>query len=251
MLVSISHNKSTYIALVDNLHFSINNRQAFLINKIVSNLLFSFRKMKATVIFVSIVAAACLVAHTNGWLFHLNACSNFECQLGTCIQIGSTVMRTCHDELRKKRGTAPSGNNRYLYRVLREDENTNDDIYAKNMYATKTIQSHVGCGSRPNYESQYISCTTTYQAALEYGRLVVSGRGQSLGTVTIAVINRDALERDGHVVHDLSNAGRDVLPGVMARNFARRYDEALVEHRIPEDYIVARRHILLGSRNYC
>lgn len=210
--------------------------------------------MKATVIFVSVVVAACLVAHTDGWLFHSSDCSTTECQWGTCIQIGSTVMRTCygpHDELRKKRGTAPSGSNRYLYRVLREDEGASGDIYAKNMYATKTIQSHVGCGSRPNYESQYISCTTTYQAALDYGRLVVSGRGQSVGAVTIAVIDRDALERDGHIVHDLSNAGRDVLSGVMARNFAHRYDEALVEHRIPEDYIVDRRNILLGSRSHC
>lgn len=49
-----------------------------------------------------------------------------------------------------------------LYRVTDPNQNCQGGIIAKDPTAKKTVSSHVGCGSRPNYKSQYISFSTSY-----------------------------------------------------------------------------------------
>ena len=152
------------------------------------------------------------------------------------MQIYSTTVRSCGNHhysitllpllsyLRKKRQI-----DRYIYRVLRDDEDPSDGLTAKDPTQTKSIQSHVGCGSRSGYQSQYISCTADYQAAVDWAR----GRRRR-----IVQIDTHELMRQSIPIHNLSSADASVLPGVTARNFARRYREVLVERSIPASAIV-------------
>ena len=48
-----------------------------------------------------------------------------------------------------------------LYRILRADESCNVGLLAKNPSQSRTVNSHVLCGSRNNYQSQYISTTSS------------------------------------------------------------------------------------------
>ena len=47
-----------------------------------------------------------------------------------------------------------------VYRILRPDENP-DGIVAKNPDTQKSFLSHVNCGSRPKYASQFISTSAS------------------------------------------------------------------------------------------
>ena len=159
--------------------------------------------------------------------WYWNVCNDYECTQGTCVQIFSTTVRSCgdyHDELRKKRQV-----DRYIYRVLRNDEDPSNGLTAKDPQQTKSIQSHVGCGSRSGYQSQFISCTADYQAAVDWAR----GRRRR-----VVQIDTHELMRQGIPIHNLSDADASVLPGVTARNFAQRYREVLVEVSIPANAIV-------------
>lgn len=185
--------------------------------------------MEAAPIFAVLILAACHVYN--------QACNTTECDSGTCVQVGPTELRVCH---LKQSLHYNFGNPRWLYRILRPDEIkgilSKKGITAKDITAKKTIQSHVGCGSGSNYASQFISCTTDIEAALDFGYLTV--KNQKLpATVYIATISWTALINNNIPVHDLNDAGRDVLTGIMAYNFAHRYHEALVEKHIPQNCI--------------
>ena len=51
---------------------------------------------------------------------------------------------------------------RKLYRVTDPNQNCKDGLIAKDPDQKKTVSSHVGCGGRKNYKSQYISFSTSY-----------------------------------------------------------------------------------------
>ena len=55
-----------------------------------------------------------------------------------------------------------------LWRVLRPDEEPEDGLKAKDPGAKKTVISHVNCGGRETYKSQYISTTASYDVAHKY-----------------------------------------------------------------------------------
>ncbi len=54
-----------------------------------------------------------------------------------------------------------------LYRAIRIDENCRRGLLAKDPYATHTISSHVGCGSKKIKGSQYISLSTSFDLVQE------------------------------------------------------------------------------------
>ena len=64
-----------------------------------------------------------------------------------------------------------------LYRVLRTDEDPNK-IEPKDKTLDKTVLSHVNCGSRPGYKSQFISTSATLAASRLYKQLAES-KGES------------------------------------------------------------------------
>ena len=52
-----------------------------------------------------------------------------------------------------------------LWRILRHDEDPKVGLVAKDPQACKTVLSHVNCGGRERYRSQYISTTASYAVA--------------------------------------------------------------------------------------
>ena len=118
-----------------------------------------------------------------------------------------------------------------LYRVLRPDENPNR-IVAKDPTATKTVLSHVNCGSRPGYKSQYISTTASLQVARRY-----RNRAQAQGQTGLRIIEFDtnAIRRNCQFFDLTTEAGRNRYLGnaVMAKNFARASQEVVLKCNRP------------------
>ena len=115
-----------------------------------------------------------------------------------------------------------------LYRILRPDEDPNA-IVAKNPNADKTVLSHVNCGSRRGYQSQYISTSASLDVAREY-RNKAQEQGQA--GLRIAEFDTNALQQQGCQFFDLTtDAGRDAHLGraVMAKNFARKSQEIVLK----------------------
>ena len=55
-----------------------------------------------------------------------------------------------------------------LYRILRPDQNCDVGLIAKDPSQTRTVLSHVKCGGRPNYKSQFISFSSSMEVAIYY-----------------------------------------------------------------------------------
>ena len=82
-----------------------------------------------------------------------------------------------HQEARDVRGKEHVPHKRFLpdtvYRVLRDDEDP-ERIVPKDSTVDKTVLSHVNCGSRPGYKSQFISTSATLAASRLYKQLAES-----------------------------------------------------------------------------
>ena len=88
---------------------------------------------------------------------------------------------TLDDDLEIDVQTSVSGIWKTLYRILRRDEFAKA-LVAKNPMAQKSIKSHVGCGSRPNYKgSKYISTTASLKVARYYKK-----KGEEQGLTAVA-----------------------------------------------------------------
>ena len=109
-----------------------------------------------------------------------------------------------------------------IYRVIRDDEDPNA-VVARDPNADKTVLSHVNCGSRPNYKSQFISFTKSKDIAIQLKTKLKRGRVVKL-TLTEETMKKFKLYAD------LTNeAIRDMYLGkaVMAKNFARAWAEVV------------------------
>lgn len=120
----------------------------------------------------------------------------------------------------------------YLFRVLRNDENPEFGLYPKDPNAKKTIQSHVLCGSRKGYASQYISTCAEISQAYYWA---IMDDDKSL-TKRIAVIDTDVLRAMNIKMIDITN-DNTYFTSKMAYNFANCYKEVLVEGFIPPEAI--------------
>ena len=115
-----------------------------------------------------------------------------------------------------------------LYRVLRPGENP-QGIVAKNPSATRTVRSHVICGSRRNYASQYISTSTSLDVVRAYK---TQGEAKSLIGLRICEFDVNQLRNRGCRFFDLTDvANQDKYLGsaVLARNFARASKEVVLK----------------------
>ncbi len=122
--------------------------------------------------------------------------------------------------------TVGDNNQSIVYRVIRNDENPVNGLFAKNPTRGMTIEGHVISGSR-NKGSQFISTTTDINVAKYYS---------TKHNLRIVEIDLNKLRRK-NTIYDLSTQiGRETyLKGSTARAFAKGSKEVLIEGFIPAD----------------
>lgn len=122
---------------------------------------------------------------------------------------------------------------RRLFRILRPNENPAIGIVAKDPLAKKTVLSHVNCGSRPKYTSQYISATASLDVAKHYKAV---GEKKGLTRLRIAEVQLDNLPKHCRleIVDLTSEENRDHYLGkAVCKNFAKASCEVLLKCDVP------------------
>lgn len=120
-----------------------------------------------------------------------------------------------------------------LFRILRPDENPNVGIVAKNPFADKTVLSHVNCGGRQKYKSQFISATTSLDVARYYKK---KGEQKGLTGLRIAQIRLDKLPEGCklEIVDLTTEENRNkYLGNAVCKNFAKASCEVLLVCDVP------------------
>ena len=120
-----------------------------------------------------------------------------------------------------------------IYRILRPNENCEAGLIAKDTTASKSVISHVNCGSRNNYASQYISFSSSAEVANYY-------RNKFNPSLRIAIVNVSELPIGCQVFDLTSEAVRDeYLGNAVCKNFAAASCEVLLScgtDRVPCTY---------------
>ena len=120
-----------------------------------------------------------------------------------------------------------------LWRILRPDEDPKVGLVAKDPQACKTVISHVNCGSREGYKSQYISTTASYDVALRYK---AKGEEKGLTGLRIAEIDLEDLPETCklEIVDLTTEENRDkYLGNAVCKNFAKASCEVLLKCNVP------------------
>ena len=120
-----------------------------------------------------------------------------------------------------------------LWRILRPDEDPKVGLVAKDPQACKTVLSHVNCGSREGYKSQFISTTASYDVALHYK---AKGEEKGLTGLRIAEIDLDDLPETCklEIVDLTTEENRDKYIGnAVCKNFAKASCEVLLKCNVP------------------
>lgn len=120
------------------------------------------------------------------------------------------------------------GGARFLYRVIRPDENPAKGLFPRNPNATYLPEGHIVNGSRRDFKgSQYISTTTDPRVAEKWA--------EKTGN-RIVEIQRDRVQ--GTIIDLSTDRGRSAhLRGTTARNFARSSSEVLIDGMVPAQAI--------------
>ena len=117
-----------------------------------------------------------------------------------------------------------------VYRILRPDENP-DGIVAKNPGAQKSVLSHVNCGSRPKYASQFISSTASLDVAKYYKK---KGEEKGLTGLRICEFEVDKLPQPCQIVDLTTKENRDeYLGNAVCKNYAKGSMEVLLQCGVP------------------
>lgn len=129
-----------------------------------------------------------------------------------------------------------------LYRILRPDENP-QSIVPKDITAEKTVLSHVNCGSRPGYVSQYISTSASLDVARNYKQ-----KGEDKGLTGLRICEFDVnylVERACQLFDLTEEANRNLYLGRarMAKNFAKASQEVLLICPFPVECTVIEQEI--------
>lgn len=97
----------------------------------------------------------------------------------------------------------------------------------KNTSANRTVLSHVNCGGRPKYKSQYISTTSSLDTALHYKN---KGEKEGLSGLRIAEIDLNNLPKSCKIIDLTSEENRDKYLGkAVCKNFAKASNEVLLQ----------------------
>jgi hypothetical protein len=121
-------------------------------------------------------------------------------------------------------GAGPAGTaDDIVYRVIRPDENPAAGLFAKNPAATYLPDGHIINGSRPGWQSQFISTTKELSVAEAWAA--------KSGNRIVAIDLRGV---SGKVYDFSTGAG---LRGLTARRFAGASAEVLIEGSVPSSAI--------------
>ena len=122
---------------------------------------------------------------------------------------------------------------RSLYRVVRSDEDPKKGLVAKDPSAKKSVISHVNCGGRRGYKSQFISTTMSSDAAKRYK---AKAEKEGANGLQIVKIDLDAL-REGcklKIVDLTITENRDkYLRNAVCKNVAKASEEVLLTCDVP------------------
>ena len=142
------------------------------------------------------------------------------------------ITLTLNDDLEIDDYTSVSGRWKVLYRILRPDE-VAKALVSKNPLAQKTVISHVNCGSRSYYKSQYISTTASLEVAQYYKEI---GKQKGLKDLRITKIVVSDLPTDTQIYDLTTDENRDTYIGsgpIVCKNFAKKSEEVLLESKLP------------------
>ena len=114
-----------------------------------------------------------------------------------------------------------------LYRILRPDEQPTVGLVAKDPGGERSVLSHVNCGSRPRYTSQFISTTASLDVAKYYKK---KGEEKGLTGLRIAEIDLDELPLSCKYLDLTTEAIREeYLGNAVCKNFAKASQDVLLQ----------------------
>lgn len=107
---------------------------------------------------------------------------------------------------------------RYLYRVLRDDEDYHKDIKARDPDANKSVADHVERGS--HHRSQFISTSGTLEAARTFAR-----KSRDLPKTIVKIDIKELKKNEDVQFIDLSikRVRNENIPSSRGRNFAKMF----------------------------
>ena len=117
-----------------------------------------------------------------------------------------------------------------VYRILRPDENP-EGIVARDPVAEKNVLSHVNCGSRSNYASQFISTSASLDVAKDYKE---KGEEKGLTGLRICEFEVDKLPQTCQIVDLTTEENRDkYLGNALSKTYAKVSAEILLQCDAP------------------
>lgn len=124
----------------------------------------------------------------------------------------------------------PQQTEQHLYRILRPDENP-EGIVAKDPDAQKSVLSHVNCGGRDGYKSQYISASNSLEGIENYMK---KGTANGLTGLRIGQFNVSKFPESCQMI-DLSKTERrnEYLGDAVCKNYAKASREVLLQCNVP------------------
>ena len=141
--------------------------------------------------------------------------------------IGDQLSRLSLDD---KPSEAPYALPTNVYRILRPDENP-DGIVAKNPGTRRSVLSHVNCGSRSNYASQFISTSAFLDVAQDYKK---KGEEKGLTGLRICEFEVDKLPQSCQIVDLTTEENRDkYLGNAVCKAYANASAEVLLQCSVP------------------
>lgn len=115
-----------------------------------------------------------------------------------------------------------------VWRVCRPDENPGKGLFPKDPTATKTLNSHIGSGSRSGYQSQYISTTKDYATAYKWAQKTPGARIVKIDTSKLSNKFYDFTDPAVREKH---------LSGRWSNNFAKGAQEVVIEGPVKSEAI--------------
>lgn len=160
----------------------------------------------------------------------MGCCDGYGCVAPCQSQFDAIGCQLSSLSLDDKLSEVPHTLPKNLYRILRPDENPKG-IVAKDTGAQKTVLSHVNCGSRPNYASQFISTSASLDVAKYYKE---KGEEKGLTGLRICEFEVDKLPSTCEIVDLTTEENRDkYLGNAVCKNYAKASAEVLLQCSVP------------------
>ena len=110
-----------------------------------------------------------------------------------------------------------------VYRVIRPDEDPSVGLFPKNADANVSIDEHVRVGSRPGFESQFISTTRNIDVA----RAWAARSGNRIVSIDLGQVNGEIIDLSTYQDRDY------YLLDWKGRGYALKSEEVLIDGNVP------------------